>query len=270
MMSTVNGRLTGRVAIVTGAASGIGKASAIRFASEGATVVVADVRADRTQRCIDEITALGGTALALGVNVSDPAQIESMITTTIATFGRLDVLFNNAAITRIGDAVDLALDDWNLIWNTNVTSIFLAAKFAIPFLRERGGSIISTSSASGLAADSDQVAYAATKAAVIGITRALAVDHGADGIRANCICPGITLTPPLKRALTNSSLTEVATLAQPLGRLAQPEEIADVALWLASDESSFVTGQAIVVDGGMTARSHFSTLQSVVKQRAHS
>ena len=142
-MSAANGRLNGRVAIVTGAASGIGKASAIRFASEGAMVVVADVRADPTQRCIDEITALGGTVLALGVDVSDPAQIESMITTTISTFGRLDVLFNNAAITRIGDAVDLAPDDWNLIWNTNVTSIFLAAKFAIPFLRERGGSIIS-------------------------------------------------------------------------------------------------------------------------------
>ena len=269
-MSTTSRRLNGRVAVVTGAASGIGKASAIRFASEGATVVVVDVRADRTQRCIDEILAQGGKAMALAVDVSDPAQIESMITTTVSTYGRLDVLFNNAAITRIGDAVDLALDDWNLIWNTNVTSIFLAAKFAMPFLRERGGSIISTSSTSGLAADSNQVAYAATKAAVIGLTRALAVDHGADGVRANCICPGITLTPPLKRALTDSSLTEIAAHAQPMGRMAQPEEIADVALWLASDESSFVNGQAIVVDGGMTARSHFSTLQSVVKQQTDS
>jgi NAD(P)-dependent dehydrogenase (short-subunit alcohol dehydrogenase family) len=257
-------RLAGKVAIVTGAGSGIGRASALLFAANGATVVVVDVREAKAQQCVDEIIAANGAALALGIDVSKAEQVDSMVSTAFETYGQLDVVFNNAAITRIGDAVTLSADDWSLVWNTNVTSVFLAAKFAIPLMTP-GGSIISTASVSGLAADADQIGYAASKAAVIGLTRALAVDHGAQGIRANCICPGITLTPPLLRALSDSSLSDMAGSAQPLGRAAQPEEIAHVALWLASDDASYVTGQAIVVDGGMTARSHFSTLQNAVK-----
>jgi NAD(P)-dependent dehydrogenase (short-subunit alcohol dehydrogenase family) len=254
-------RLDGKVAIITGAASGIGRASALLFAAEGATVAVVDVRADKAQRVVTEIEAAGGRAIALGVDVGIGAQIESMVADAHLAFGRVDVLFNNAATTRHGDAVDLSADDWTLVWNTNVTSVFLAAKFAIPIMvAQGGGSIISTASVSGIQADTSQVGYAASKAAVIGLTRALAVDHAVHGIRANCICPGITATPPMTRMLADLGLTDTAVTAVPRGRLGQPEELAAVALFLASDDSSFVSGQTIVVDGGMTARSHFSTL----------
>jgi NAD(P)-dependent dehydrogenase (short-subunit alcohol dehydrogenase family) len=259
-------RLEGKVAVITGAGSGIGRASALLFAAHGASVVVADVWIKGANSCAEEIVGAGGTAIAVRVDVSDPSQIESMIRSAHETFGRLDVLFNNAATTRIGDAVTLSVEDWATIWNTNVTSVFLGAKYAIPLMAS-GGAIISTASVSGMAADMNQVGYAATKAAVIGITRALAVDHGAAGIRANCICPGITLTPPLLRSLRDGDLLALAADAQPLGRAAEPEEIANVALWLASEDSSFVTGQAIVVDGGMTARSQFSTLQKAVSHK---
>ncbi len=257
-------RLADKVAIVTGAGSGIGRASAIRFAAEGASVVVVDVSQRKAASCVDEIVAAGGAAVARRVDVGDASQIEAMVGSAVETYGHLDVLYNNAAITRMGSAVALSAADWALIWNTNVTSVFLAAKYAVPFMTERGGAIISTASVSGLLADADQIGYAASKAAVIGLTRALAVDHGPQGIRANCICPGITLTPPMMQMLADFSLTGVAGAAAPLGRCAQPEEIASVALWLATDDASYVNGQAIVVDGGMTSRSHFSAIQQAL------
>jgi meso-butanediol dehydrogenase/(S,S)-butanediol dehydrogenase/diacetyl reductase len=254
--------LHGRVAIVTGAGSGIGRASALRFAGEGAAVLVADLRGHKAQECADEIVAGGGRAVAREVDVADGAQVQGMVQAAVAQLGGLDVLFNNAATTRLGTAVDLSAEDWALIWSTNVSSVFFGAKYAVPVMAERGGgSIISTASVSGLAADSGQVAYAATKAAVINLTRALAVDHAAAGVRANCICPGMTATPALLHALrADDHLREVGTAAPPLRRLAEPAEIAAAALWLASSESSYVTGETLVVDGGLTAQTHFSQI----------
>jgi meso-butanediol dehydrogenase/(S,S)-butanediol dehydrogenase/diacetyl reductase len=253
------GLLHGKVAIVTGAGSGIGRASAARFAVEGAKVLVADLRADRAVASVADIEAAGGIALAHEVDVSDSEAVEAMVQAALDAYGRLDVVFNNAAITRIGNVVELSAADWTRIWNTNVSAIFFAAKHAIPIMAAQGrGCILSTASVSGLFADDRQVGYAATKAAVINLTRALAVDHAAAGIRANCICPGMTATPPMLHGLqANPHLGELGPDVPPTGRLAQPEEIASAAVWLCSDEASYVTGQSLVVDGGLTAQSHF-------------
>jgi NAD(P)-dependent dehydrogenase (short-subunit alcohol dehydrogenase family) len=257
--------LRGKVSIVTGAGSGIGRASALRFAAEGAAVVVADVRRAKAEETAAEIVGGGGRASAFGVDVADAEQVEAMVLSAVEAFGRLDVLFNNAATTRLGDAVALSLTDWELIWRTNVSSIFVASKHAIPLMATTGGgSIVSTASVSGLLADRGQVAYAASKAAVIGLTRALAVDHAAQGVRVNCICPGMTATPPMVKAAGDGDLRDRMNATAPAGRWAEPSEIAAVAVWLASAESSYVTGQAIVVDGGLTAQSHFSTVSHVL------
>jgi meso-butanediol dehydrogenase/(S,S)-butanediol dehydrogenase/diacetyl reductase len=254
--------LRDKVAIVTGAGSGIGRASALRFAREGAAVLVTDIRLGKAQETVDEIRTAGGTSLAQAVDVGDPDQVEGMVQTAVSELGRLDVLFNNAATTRLGTAVELSAEDWAMIWNANVSSVFFGAKFAVPVMAAQGGgAIVSTASVSGLAADGGQVAYAATKAAVINLTRALAVDHAAQGIRANCVCPGMTATPSLLHALkTDDHLRVVGSAAPPMRRLAQPEEMAAAAVWLASDEASYVTGETIVVDGGLTAQTHFSQI----------
>lgn len=251
--------LEGKVAIVTGAGSGIGRASALRFATEGAQVVVADVRLKKAQETADLI---GTQAVAVEVDVADPEQVEAMVQAAVDAFGGLDVLFNNAATTRLGTAVELSAEDWTMIWATNVSSVFFGAKYAVPVMAARGGgSIVSTASVSGLAADGGQVAYAATKAAVINLTRALAVDHAAQGIRANCLCPGMTATPSLLHALkADDFLRTVGSAAPPLRRLADPAEMAAAAVWLASGESSYVSGETLVVDGALTAQTHFSQI----------
>jgi len=253
-------RLEDKVAIVTGAGSGIGRASALRFAAEGAAVLVVDVREGRARRSAEEIVAAGGRASACVIDVGDPAQVEDMVATALRQFDRLDVLFNNAAISLPGSAVELSGADWDTTWKTNVSSLFYGAKFAVPAMAEHGGSIVATASISGLAADAGQVAYVTSKGAVISLTRALAIDHAREGIRVNCICPGMTATPPLLHALGDGQRLSSASAASPMGRLAQPEEIAAVAVWLASTEASYLTGQVIIADGGLTAESAFSRL----------
>jgi NAD(P)-dependent dehydrogenase (short-subunit alcohol dehydrogenase family) len=253
--------LSDKVAIVTGAGSGIGRASAIRFATEGAAVVVADVRGYRAERVVQEIVAGGGRAVASEIDVGDESGVAAMVDLATGQFGNLDVLFSNAAVSLPGTALDLTTSDWDAMWRTNVSSLFFAAKHAIPRMAERGGgAIVATSSISGLTADGGQVGYAATKAAVMGLVRALAVDHSRDGIRVNCVCPGMTATPPMLHALGEDRLRSGALDAPAMGRLAEPEEIAAAVVWLASDQASYLTGQSIVVDGGLGAESQFSRL----------
>jgi NAD(P)-dependent dehydrogenase (short-subunit alcohol dehydrogenase family) len=257
----VDVQMEGKVAIVTGGGSGIGRAVALRLAAEGASVVVADVRATRAQATTEQIRAAGGRAMPSATDVSDALAVADMVALAVREFGGLDVLVSNAAITIPGSAVDLPADGWDLMWRTNVSSLYFGARHAIPAMLQRGGgAIVATASISGLTADAGQVGYATTKAAVMGLVRALAVDHARQGIRVNCICPGMTATPPLLHALGSGPLSAAARESSPVGRLAEPEEMAAVAVWLASDESSFVTGQAIVVDGGLGIESQFSRL----------
>ena len=253
--------LENKIAIVTGAGSGIGEASALRFAAEGAAVVVADIRAHRARQTVDAITEAGGQAVAVEVDVADVASVAAMVDAAVAAFGGLDVLFNNAGTLRPGTAVELSVEDWDLVMGVNVRSVFLGAKFAVPVMQARGGgSIINTASVSGLHGDGGAVVYAASKAAVINLTRALSTDHAPDGIRVNAICPGTIETPPVQRMMQHPGALRTNLDAHALGRLGRPDEIAAAAVWLASDESSFVTGEALVVDGGLHARSPLGRL----------
>jgi NAD(P)-dependent dehydrogenase (short-subunit alcohol dehydrogenase family) len=253
--------LQDKVAIVTGAGSGIGAASARRFAAEGAHVVVADIRLRKADEVAAEIVREGGTAVGCEVDVSKDDSVAAMVATAVDVYGGLDVLFNNAGTLRPGTAVELSVADWDLVMAVNVRSVFLGAKYAVPAMMARGGgSIVNTASVSGLHGDGGAVVYAASKAAVINLTRALSTDHAPDGIRVNAICPGTILTPPVERMMSDPAVLQLNVDAHALGRLGQPEEIAAVAAWLASDESSFVTGEAITVDGGLHARSPLGRL----------
>jgi NAD(P)-dependent dehydrogenase (short-subunit alcohol dehydrogenase family) len=255
--------LEGKVAIVTGAGSGIGRSSAQRFAAEGAAVLVADMRGEKAHKVADFIVTAGGRALPYEANVADPAQVEATVSVAIAELGGLDVVFCNAAASLPGTAVDLDATTWDLMWQTNVSSLFHAAKHAVPYMADHGGgSIVATASVSGLFPDANTVGYATTKAAIFGLVKALAVDHARQGVRVNCLCPGVTATPPMLAALGGGqgSLYDALIESQPLGRLGQPDELAAVAVWLASDEASYVTGQTIIADGGLTSESQFSRL----------
>ncbi|MDA1075848.1 MAG: SDR family NAD(P)-dependent oxidoreductase [Proteobacteria bacterium] len=250
------GLLSNKVAVVTGAGSGIGAASALRFAAEGAQVVVADIRGHKAEQICADIQDHGGDAVPFAVNVAQDNSVADMIAFCVEKFGRIDVLFNNAGTLRPGTAVDLSVEDWDLVMAVNVRSVFLGAKYAVPHMQKQGGgSIINTASISGLHGDGGAVVYAASKAAVINLTRALSTDHAPAGIRVNAICPGTIETPPVQRMMVDPAALAANLQAHALGRLGRPEEIANVAVWLASDEASFISGEAIVVDGGLRARS---------------
>jgi NAD(P)-dependent dehydrogenase (short-subunit alcohol dehydrogenase family) len=254
-------QLEGKRAIVTGAGSGIGAASAARFALEGAAVVCADLRLNRAQETADAISASGGRAIAVEVDVRDSASNESMVDAAVRELGGVDVAFFNAGTIRPGTAVRLSEEDWDVVMDTNVKSIFLGAKFVVPVMADGGGgSIISTASVSGLRGDPAGVAYGASKAAVINLTRCLATDHAAQGIRANCICPGVIDTPPVQRMLADAEVRDRTARTHLLGRTGRPDEIATAAVFLASDASSFVTGEALVVDGGLTSQAPLAGL----------
>ncbi len=247
--------LKDKVAIITGGASGIGQATAELFVEEGAKVVLLDVNREAGLSVIESLKAKKGEALFIECDVTNASQCASAVAETMRTFGRIDILFNNAGIIRRATIVEISEEEWDRVMNVNVKSIYLMSKYIVPIMEAQGGgSIINTGSGWGLKGGNQAVVYCASKGAVVNLTRAMAIDHGAKNIRVNCVCPGDTYTPMLRaeaRQLGQDerSFLESAAL-RPLGRYAEPREIAQVVLFLASDRASFVTGSIYVVDGG--------------------
>lgn len=249
-----SGQLSGKVAIVTGGASGIGRATALLFAGEGAAVTVVDVDRARGEGAVTEIAAAGGRAIFIPADVTSAAECRTLVERTLSEFGHIDILFNNAGITRRATVVELVEEDWDRVMAVNVKSIYLLSREVIPLMEKQGsGTIINTASGWGLAGGARAAVYCASKGAVVLLTKAMAIDHG-PRIRVNCICPGDTDTSMLRDEARQLREDEAPFLAdsakRPLGRVGRPEEIAQAVLYLASDASSFVTGTALVVDGG--------------------
>ena len=247
--------LAHKVALITGGASGIGRATAILFAQEGAAVAIADINADQGQSAVTEIESAGGKAIFIPCDVTQAEDCQNAVEQTILAFGGLDILFNNAGIIRRADVVHTTEEEWDQVMAVNVKSVFLMSKYAIPSMEKAGGgSIINTSSGWGLKGGDNAVSYCASKGAVINMTRAMAIDHGKQNIRVNALCPGDVDTPMLRNEAKQLGQMEDQFLAEaaqrPLGRYAQPIEIAQAALYLASDAAGYVTGSALVIDGG--------------------
>ena len=252
-------RLTDKVALITGAGSGIGRASALKFAREGAKVVVVDIQKAGADETVSSIHADGGSAISVQADVADSLAVRRMVSTTVDSYGRLDILFNNAGMNIRGTILDVDEEDFDRLFAVNVKGVFLGCKEAIPVMKSQGGGVIlNTASQMGVVGREASVVYPATKGAVIQLTRCLALDHGADGIRVNSLCPGPIETPLSRSSREASGDPEAALMASikgtALGRIGTPQEMADVAAFLCSDEASYITGAAILADGGWTAR----------------
>jgi len=252
----MNGLLAGKSALVTGAASGIGRATAILFAREGAQVMLADVDEVGGRSAAAAINEAGGDAHFAIANVTSEPSVEALIAETVNVFGRLDCAVNNAGITGVmGPLHQLPLDEFQRVIDLNLTGVFLSMKYEIPAMQNNGGAIVNMASGAGLIAAPALSAYCASKHAVLGLTKTAAMENARCGIRINAICPGSTDTPMLQASMADNAQVKKMILAgQPGGRLGTPDEIAEAAAWLCSDRASFVTGHSMLVDGGAVAR----------------
>ncbi len=251
-------RLANKVALITGAGSGIGRAGAVLFASEGAQVVVADLAMDAGEETARRIQEQGGHALFVRTDLCVAEDVRRLVESSIARLGRIDILYNNAGINLNATVTGTSEEDWDRVMAVNVKSVYLTCRFVIPqMIKQGGGCIINTASAAAIVGLRGLAAYTASKAAVLGLTRNIALDYACHSIRANVLCPGVTATDMTLSIIEGQPDPTQARLryeqGRPLGRMADPAEIAGAALFLASDDSSFMTGAHLVVDGGYTA-----------------
>jgi NAD(P)-dependent dehydrogenase (short-subunit alcohol dehydrogenase family) len=252
------GRVSGKVALITGGGSGIGRATAIVFGREAAKVVVADYNRAGGEETVRMIKNAGGEASFIEANVAVAKQVEAMVAKTIETYGRVDCAFNNAGIEGEmgGNLADCSEENWGRIIAINLTGVFLCMKYEIPqMLKHGGGSIVNTASAAGLIGLPGGTAYVTSKHGVAGLTKSAALEYAKSGIRINAVCPGFIRTAMVERVIDGGSISEDAMVAaEPIGRIGKPEEIANVVLFLCSDDASFVTGLPMPVDGGYVAQ----------------
>ena len=250
-------KLANKVALITGAAAGIGRATSILFSQEGASVVAVDIDSDGLDALVAEITSSGGQAKAMVADVSRSSDVDAAVSSAIASFGRIDILFNNAGLVPSGKLHETTESDWDKSMAVGVKSVYLFSRQVVPFLQKQGGgTILNMSSAIVLRSLPNRAAYAAAKGAILAMTRSMALDYVKDNIRVNCICPGTVDTPSLRERLKAQGGTEDARKhfesRQPMGRLGTAEEIAAAALYLVSDDASFITGSAFSIDGGLS------------------
>jgi len=255
----MSGQLDGKVALVTGGASGIGRATALALAREGAKLIIADRNDEGGQQTVHMITEQGGDAAFVQVDVTQARQVEAMISTTVATYGRLDCAHNNAGIGARPRALlhELPEESWDRVLSINLKGVWLCMKYEImQMLKQGGGAIVNTASIMGLVGSwSRSGAYNASKHGVVGLTKTAALEYATSGIRVNAVCPGYIRTPLIEEALTSNPEMEAQIVARhPIGRMGRPEEIADAVVWLCSDAASFVTGHTMTVDGGYVAQ----------------
>jgi meso-butanediol dehydrogenase / (S,S)-butanediol dehydrogenase / diacetyl reductase len=249
-------RLAGKIAIITGAAAGVGRASALLFAREGAKIAAVDLDDAGVQTLREEVSATGGDALAVRADVSKADEVQRVVQSVLDRFGSVDILFNNVGIVPHGKLHTISEAEWDRTMTINVKSMYLLCRKVIPvFLRQGGGVILNTSSATALRSVPDRVAYSTSKGAVLALTRSMAVDYVRDHIRVNCLCPGTVDTPSFRQRMAafpdpEEALRQFVT-RQPMGRLGTADEVAQAALYLVSDEAQFVTGAAFSIDGGM-------------------
>jgi NAD(P)-dependent dehydrogenase (short-subunit alcohol dehydrogenase family) len=259
MATNDNGSYAGKVAFVTGAGSGIGHATALAFAREGASVVASDISEQNVRDTARRIEELGGRGLAVACDVTRTEELEAALEETIETFGRLDVAFNNAGVeNEVKPLADVTEEEWDRTVAINLRGVFLCMKYEVPLMLEQGGgAIVNTSSGAGVKGFEGQAAYVAAKHGVVGLSKAAALDYAPQNVRINAICPGIIDTPMMDRfggGTLEGKERELASAAaaQPIGRAGKSEEIAAAVVWLCSDAASFVVGDAMVVDGGQT------------------
>jgi len=253
------GQLTGKVALVTGGASGIGRATALTFAREGAKLIIADLHEDGGHQTVHMITEQGGEAMFVRADVTQAREVEAMISQTVETYGRLDCAHNNAGIGSRPRVLlhELAEEHWDRVLNINLKGVWLCMKYEISqMLQQGGGVIVNTASIMGLVGSwSRSGAYNASKHGVVGLTKTAALEYATAGIRVNAVCPGYIRTPLIEDALTTHPEMEAEIVARhPVGRMGRPEEIAEAVVWLCSDAASFVTGHTMTVDGGYVAQ----------------